>query len=201
MSAFWLGGGLAVAFALIRYIILDARRREKDLTHRPPPPERDRTEAPRRKKKKKKKPAPVEDGATASAPPAAPAIPSGWGWAKVHLAAAGLKSLGYYYRDPSAGYSFKELVDLNGNPSDDEIREAARAKNYIANSTFRLNAHDTMFPVAREGETREASEATYERGAGANDPGCAIVMLLTDEEKRLYDLPDAMPGIEYYATA
>jgi hypothetical protein len=109
-----------------------------------------------------------------------------------------MKALGYYYRDKSAGYSFKILVELKDSPSDDEIRERARAQDYFANTTFRLSGHETIYAVAREGEMAATYEATFEAGKGTAGPEYAIVMLLTAAEKRAYELPAAMPHIEVY---
>ena len=98
------------------------------------------------RKKRKKKPKAPE--------PEAPAvrIPETWGWAKVHWAQANVKALGYYYRDATAGPSFKILVDLFEVTDDAAIRDAAKAKDYIANETFRLGAHVTSYAGARDSE-------------------------------------------------
>jgi hypothetical protein len=139
-----------------------------------------------------------EEAADAAIPGPKKTIPQTWGWAKVHLKAGGLKALGYYYRDRSAGPSFKVLVDLLESPTDDTIRAVAAEKEYIANSTFRLGAHETLYAGAREGAMAVLTEASYEQGEGAAGPDCAVVMMLTDAEKRAYELPEAMPGIEVY---
>lgn len=142
--------------------------------------------------------APGPGGHASAAPAGNKPIPPGWGWAKVHLKSAGLKALGYYYKDRMAGPSFKILVDLASPLDDAAIRDAAREKQYRAESTFRLGAHETINVEPVPPDFAAMLRQKYESGTSPAGPQCAVVLFLTTDERRALDLPERLPGIDVY---
>ena len=182
MTWFWIALGCAAVVFVARTVAASRRLATA---------QRDDAVTPKKKKKAKKtkKTAPEE-----SSPPKA--LPSTWGWAKLHFKAADRKLLGYYYRDRQAGWSLKVLVDLASDPDEAEIREKARACDYLA-TTYRIGGHEMQRVEGMGEEWRRRAEEDFAKGEAA--PGCAVVIMLTSDERRAYALPEAFPGIEIFA--
>jgi Domain of unknown function (DUF4328) len=132
-----------------------------------------------------------------SAPPAV-AFPPEWGWAWVHQKAGNLKVLGYYYRDKTAGFSVKMLVDLMQPMDFSQIAAAARAVGYRADTTIRLGGHETLNVEGLPSDFAAMMKAKYESGTSPAGPAAAIVLRLTKEECRVLGLPIAPPHMEVY---
>lgn len=186
--------GYAVLFAvglLIGHIIAASRRRKQADA----PADEPAGAAATKKRKKKSSTTPA---LTSNPTPndAAPPIPSTWGWAKLSLGGADLKALGYYYRDKQAGYSFKILVDLKTATTEPAIRDAARAADDFASTTFRRCAHDTSYLQAVGDEMRARAE--FESGTSSIGEQCAMVHMLTREQREAYALPTVMPHMDAY---
>ena len=201
----WVGYAILVAVGLFVGRTIAASRRLKEANARADEPP---ALTPKKKKRKKKQSstalALTSTTSTSTSTPApadanaAPQIPATWGWAKLSLGGADLKALGYYYRDKQAGYSFKILVDLKIATTEAAIRDAARAADYFANTTFRLGAHDTSYLQAMGDDMRAKAELEFESGTSPIGEHCAMVHMLTREQREAYALPTVMPHMEAY---
>lgn len=82
--------------------------------------------------------------------------------------------------------------------TDAAIRDAARATDYFANTTFRLDGHETSYLEAMGEEMRAEAEREFESEAARSHPHHALVHVLTLAQREAYALPAAMPHIEVY---
>lgn len=137
-------------------------------------------------------------GMQPAAPPAGTVqFPREWGWVKLHMRAAGVKSLGYYYRDKAAGPSVKMVVDLLTTPPE-QIAQAARTAGYAGNSTFRLPGFESLHVDNMPEEVLAMHRESFEKGHGAAGPQTAVVLYLTENERAQLGLPIAPPHMELY---
>jgi hypothetical protein len=122
-------------------------------------------------------------------------FPPEWGWAK--LKAGGRSWFGYYYRDRTAGPSFKCIVELTTPMDDAAIAAAARAASYLGPSTYRLGAHETMGSDGLPEEVWSFLRRDFESGEPAA-PHIAKVLRLSPAERTAWGLPAAPPHMEVY---
>ncbi|MFN7699028.1 MAG: hypothetical protein ACK6CU_23300 [Deltaproteobacteria bacterium] len=119
-------------------------------------------------------------------PPAQPrlaplAIPADFGWARLND--HGEKSVGYYYRDRTAGPSFHVLFVEDAPLTADELR----AMRYRGTLTKRLGAHETM--QIPEGLPPDGEVFLREMFAEGGATGTAV-LALTPAERNALQLPE-----------
>ena len=134
-------------------------------------------------------------GPAPEAPPASrAAVPEEWGWYRMHVRGS-RKALGYYYVDRTAGPSFKIVVELDSQPTADEIRKQAAAAQYRGSSTFRLPGFET---VNTEGLPEDFAALMRKKYEECEGPGDAILLKLTQAERAEYGLPETPEWVGVY---
>ena len=113
-------------------------------------------------------------------------VPEGWFWAKLNEPSVGLRRIGYYYRDPTAGYSFHMLGELDATR---ESLEAAHKGSFRGEGTFRLSGHETLrvhdgFTSAEDLKTLNAEFAAARS---------AMVLQMSAQEREALGLPEVPP--------
>lgn len=121
-------------------------------------------------------------------------VPEGWFWAKLNEPSVGLRRIGYYYRDPTAGYSFHMLGELDATR---ESLEAAHKGSFRGEGTFRLSGHETLrvhdgFTTADDLKTLNAEFAA------AKSP---MVLQMSAQEREALGLPEVPPWALTYLSA
>lgn len=134
-------------------------------------------------------PIPASPAAPAARTGPAPAVPAEWGWARLND--RGEKSLGYYYRDRTAGPSFHVLSEAADPPP---TPESLRDKRYRGSLTKRLAAHETMQIPESAADLATMLRGRFDSGGAS---GC-VVLKLTKAERDALGLPDAPPWIDVY---
>lgn len=82
--------------------------------------------------------------------------------------------------------------------TDDAIREAAHATGFRGGDIVRLGAHETVSVEGLPPDAVAIFAKGYDQGHGVAGPNCAVVLELTSDAKRRYDLPERPSFIEAY---
>ncbi len=130
---------------------------------------------------------PATPATQASAAPGA--IPAAWGWARLNQ--QGRKSVGYYYRDRTAGPSFHILFDEDAEPP---TPEQLREMRYRGSVTTRLGAHESMQIPEGVPNLVAMMQRTFDSGGTSG----TVVLKLMKSERDGLGLPDAPEWISAY---